>query len=47
MKIELKSIYHSIQLSEETETFTANLNILHRQTILFIQKCNPIPCSYN
>ncbi|MEN5196936.1 hypothetical protein [Sphingobacterium faecium] len=27
MKIELKSIYHSIQLSEETEAFTANLYI--------------------
>ncbi|MCT1525657.1 hypothetical protein [Sphingobacterium hotanense] len=27
MKIELKSIHHSIQLSEETEAFTANLYI--------------------
>ena len=27
MKIELKSIYHSVQLSEETEAFTANLYI--------------------
>lgn len=27
MKIELKSIYHSVQLSQETEAFTANLYI--------------------
>lgn len=27
MKVELKSIYHSIQLSEETEAFSANLYV--------------------